>query len=187
MQASISSKGVMRELLQGVGAVSVVIPALNEERRLPQAIHDIHRFLRSLDVGFEILVVDDGSRDGTAHVVGMLQEKYPEPQLRLIRLPRNQGKGAAVKAGMLSALGQCLLFTDADQSTSINQFPKLLLPLLRGGFDIAIGSRAAKDSKVIAGQAWYRQQLGKMFGTFAKLLLVRGYHDSLRFSASCCA
>lgn len=168
----------MRELLQGVGPLSVVIPALNEERRLPRAIHGIHQFLRSLDVDFEIIVVDDGSSDGTAHVVGTLQGKYSEDQLRLIRLPRNQGKGAAVKAGMLSALGQCLLFTDADQSTSIDQLPKLLLPLLQSGFDIAIGSRAAKDSKVIEGQAWYRQQLGKMFGTFAKLLLVRGYGDS---------
>ncbi|OGB94331.1 MAG: hypothetical protein A3H39_10535 [candidate division NC10 bacterium RIFCSPLOWO2_02_FULL_66_22] len=176
LHESNGSGWMIRELLHDAGALTVIVPAFNEERRLPRAIHDIAGFLRSQDAEFEIIVVDDGSRDGTADTVAAFQAQ--DDHLRLMRLPQNQGKGAAVKAGMVGARGDVLLFTDADQSTSIDQLPRLLFPLLRSGFDIAIGSRAAKGARIVTGQVWYRQKLGKTFGVLAKLLLVRGYADS---------
>jgi dolichyl-phosphate beta-glucosyltransferase len=165
-----------RGLLDQAGALSVIIPAYNEEKRLPHAIREVDRFLRSQDAEFELIVVDDGSADATAQTVRQSQATCD--RLRLIRLASNQGKGAAVKAGMLGALGNFLLFTDADQSTSIDQLPKLLVPLLKGEHDIAIGSRATHGAEVLQGQAWHRQKLGEVFGLLAKLLLVRGYSDS---------
>ncbi|MBI4561321.1 MAG: glycosyltransferase family 2 protein [Candidatus Rokubacteria bacterium] len=159
-----------------MGKISIIIPAYNEESRVQKAIDEISTFLRSNKADFEILIVDDGSQDKTSSIVTGLQSQYEA--LLLIRLERNRGKGAAVKAGMLAATGEFLVFTDADQSTSIDQLPKLLLPLLGHNIAIAIGSRAAWGARVIQGQGWYRELLGKTFGWLSKMLLVRGYKDS---------
>ncbi len=159
-----------------IGKISIIIPAYNEEVRIEKTIWEIDSFLKLHGADFEIVVVDDGSQDGTSGIVRELQNHCTA--LRLLRLPRNCGKGAAVKAGMLHARGQFLAFTDADQSTSIDQLLKLLIPMLKDGFDIAIGSRGVRGSRVIQGQAWYRQLLGKAFGWLGKILLVRGYGDS---------
>lgn len=164
------------DLIRGAGMISIIIPAYNEESRLPGAIVNIHRFLTAHAATFEVVVVDDGSRDRSGEIVR--QHQAICPTLRLIRLPRNQGKGAAVKAGILEGRGRFLVFTDADQSTSIDQLPKLLRPVVEEGFDIAIGSRAVRGAKILRGQGWSRQFLGQTFGWCAKLLLVRGYRDS---------
>jgi len=164
-----------RELLQKAGYLSIIIPALNEERRLPGAIVDIYRFLQFHGAEFEVIVVDDGSMDGTTPIVERLQPKYRE--LRLIRFLRNQGKGAAVKAGMLEAKGNFMLFTDADQATTIDQLPGLLYPMVETGFDIAIGSRGARDARILIGQTWYRKIAARVFGYLTKFLLVRGFRD----------
>jgi dolichyl-phosphate beta-glucosyltransferase len=166
----------VRALFQQAGTLSIVIPAYNEEQRLPHAIQDVGRYLRTHAAEFEIIVADDGSTDGTARTVQQFQRACD--RLRLVRLAANQGKGAAVKAGMLAALGNFLLFTDADQSTPIDHLPKLLMPLLKGEHDIAIGSRATHGAEIIQGQAWHRQKLGEVFGLLAKILLVRGFSDS---------
>ena len=120
--------------------LSVVIPAYNEEERLRKFVPGIVEFLRSKGQPFEIVVVDDGSRDGTGQVARELAKTYP--MLRLIELHPNRGKGGAVKAGMLDARGQYVMFTDADQSTPITEVDKLLEKLEREGYDMAIGSRA---------------------------------------------
>jgi len=142
-------------------ALSIVIPAFNEERRLPAAIEAIDRYLAARALGYEIIVVDDGSTDRTAEIVNSLAAS--RLALRLIRLPHNQGKGAAVKAGMLAASGRWVVFTDADQSTSIDQLPALLEPAL-DGFDIAMGSRALPGSTLPSKQRWYRRALARVFG-----------------------
>src|SRR2546428_10032454 len=94
--------------------LSVVIPAFNEEATLAGAISEIDRFLHHVGIEFDILVVDDGSTDNTWNVIQQLENAYP--QLQSLRLPRNLGKGAAVKAGVLASAGSVVLFTDADQS-----------------------------------------------------------------------
>jgi dolichyl-phosphate beta-glucosyltransferase len=156
--------------------LSVVIPAYNEQERLKRFVPGIVTFLQSKGWSFEIIVVNDGSQDGTASVVRELSDEFP--MLRLIDLNPNRGKGGAVKAGMLDARGQFVLFTDADQSTPITEVEKLLPKLQREGYDMAIGSRAVPGARVEQPQAWYRALAGKLFGVGTKLFCIRGFYDT---------
>jgi len=165
-----------RELVAKAGLLSVIIPAYNEAERIRPAVTGMTRWLRERAATFELIVVDDGSGDETSATVEHLA--IDEPCLRLLRLRDNQGKGAAVRAGMMAASGRYVLFTDADQSTSFDQFPRVLSPLVLGSFDIAMGSRGLRESSVLRSQAWFRQKLGVAFGLLAKLVLVRGFRDS---------
>jgi len=155
--------------------LSVVIPAYNEEERLRRHMPGIVEFLRGKGLKFEIIVVNDGSKDGTARAIGELTGTYP--MVRLISLEPNRGKGGAVRAGMLSATGRFVLFTDADQSTPIGEMDKLLKEL-ESGCDVAIGSRAVRGAEVKQPQAWYRAWAGKLFGWGTKLLCIRGIADT---------
>ena len=148
--------------------LSVVIPAYNEEERLRRHIPDIQRHLAGKP--HEIIVVNDGSRDGTARVAAQLGA-------RVIDLQPNRGKGAAVKAGMLAARGRYVLFTDADQSTPIGEVDKLLAKVGQG-YDVAIGSRAAAGAEVARAQAWYRAWAGKLFGVATRWLVIGGVEDT---------
>lgn len=165
----------MCQPLPAHGSISVVIPAYNESARLEKTVYSVWRHLDRGDLAFEIIVVDDGSADDTAAIAQRLGDQLG--RLRLVRLAVNSGKGAAVKAGMLAATGEFVLFTDADESTSIEQLPLLLRPL-RDGFDIAIGSRSADGAVIVRGQGQLRQNLGKAAGILCKVLVVRGYVDS---------
>jgi dolichyl-phosphate beta-glucosyltransferase len=150
--------------------LSVVIPAYNEQQRLPKHIPDIVRHLGARNLTFEIIVVNDGSRDDTSRVARELGAN-------VIDLNPNRGKGGAVKAGMLAAQGRYVLFTDADQSTPIGEVDKLL-EKLEAGYDIAIGSRAVPGAEVQQPQAWYRALAGKLFGLGTKALCIRGIYDT---------
>jgi dolichyl-phosphate beta-glucosyltransferase len=156
--------------------LSVVIPAYNEEARLKRFLPGIVEFLQSKSRPFEIIVVNDGSRDETAGVTREFARTYP--MLRLIDLNPNRGKGGAVKVGMLEARGSYALFTDADQSTPIAEVDKLLAKLERDGYDMAIGSRTAPGAEVEMPQVWYRALAGKLFGAATKVFCVRGIHDT---------
>ena len=156
--------------------LSVVIPAYNEQERLKRFMPGIVEYLRGKDLKFEIVVVNDGSRDHTASTARELAKAHT--MLRLIDLQPNRGKGGAVKAGMLDARGQYVLFTDADQSTPITEVDKLLVKLEREGFDIAIGSRSVPGAEVEQPQVWYRALAGKLFGIGTKLLCIRGVYDT---------
>jgi dolichyl-phosphate beta-glucosyltransferase len=156
--------------------LSVVIPAYNEQERLKRFVPGIIEFLRSKGRPFEIIVANDGSRDDTALVAHELSEKFP--MLRLIDLAPNRGKGAAVKAGMLDARGQYVLFTDADQSTPIAEVDKLLAKMEYDGYDMAIGSRSMPGARAEQPQAWYRALAGKLFGVGTRLCCIRGIHDT---------
>ena len=156
--------------------LSVVIPAYNEEERLKRFLPGIVEFLRAKNQPFEIIVVNDGSKDGTARVTRELARTYP--MVRLIDLNPNRGKGGAVKAGMLDAAGRYILFTDADQSTPIGEVDKLLEKLERDGCGLAIGSRSVPGAEVEQPQVWYRALAGKLFGLGTKLFAIRGIHDT---------
>ena len=149
--------------------ISIVIPAYNEEQRLKKHIPAIQSHLAGKR--FEIIVVNDGSKDGTARVARELGAQ-------VIDLQPNRGKGGAVKAGMLAARGRYVLFTDADQSTPISEIDRLLPKLEREGYDMAIGSRAAAGAQVGEAQVWYRALAGKLFGLGTRVFCIRGVADT---------
>ena len=147
--------------------LSIVIPAFNEERRLPNAIEQIGAYLNARPLRAEILVVDDGSSDATPKLIENYRGKVPG--LRLITNGRNRGKGFSVRHGMLEARGQIALFTDADLSTPIEEADKLLAAIRDNGYDAAIGSRALDRSLIEVHQSAFREQAGAFFNR-----LVRG-------------
>jgi dolichyl-phosphate beta-glucosyltransferase len=155
--------------------LSVVIPAFNEAGRIANTIVDIDRYLKCQDFASEIIVVNDGSNDNTSDIVSHLMEQIPD--LRLIEYNQNRGKGKAIRQGMLEASGSICLFTDADNSARIDQIEKLL-PYLKKGYQIAIGSRARKDAHITTRQPWYRVILGKLGNKFVQLLAVPGVKDT---------
>jgi glycosyltransferase involved in cell wall biosynthesis len=126
--------------------LSVVIPAYNEESRLPKTLDCIFAYLQARPCRAEVLVVDDGSTDRTSEIVRACERKYPG--LRLVSNGENRGKGFSVRHGMLEARGAIALFTDADLSTPIEEADKLLAALREQGYDAAIGSRAADRSLI---------------------------------------
>ena len=122
--------------------LSVVIPAYNEEVRIVPTIGAIASYISDLGIPWELILADDGSRDDTAKLV----EELGFVNLRVLRAERNAGKGNAVHRGMLAAKGQYVLFTDADNSTPIEEITKLLHKVQHEGYAIAIGSRAAEGA-----------------------------------------
>jgi dolichyl-phosphate beta-glucosyltransferase len=149
--------------------LSVIIPAYNEERRLPKTLVAIDKYLRSQEYDYEILAVNDGSKDKTVEVVNSLLPKIKN--LKVTGYKKNQGKGYAVKFGMLEAKGDYRLFTDADNSTSIDQIEKVW-PELKKGFDVVIGSRDVKGAVLDPPQPWLRKiLLGEGFKLYRKLII----------------
>jgi dolichyl-phosphate beta-glucosyltransferase len=123
--------------------LSVVIPAYNEEVRIVPTIGAIAAHISSLGFPWELIVSDDGSRDNTVKVV----EDLGLVNLRVIRAPQNEGKGSAVRRGMLAARGSYVLFDDADNSTPIEEVSKVLHKLDTEGYNVAVGSRAADGAE----------------------------------------
>lgn len=154
--------------------VSVVIPAYNEEVRLGATLDRILEYARTAGLDCEILVVDDGSRDGTA----ALAESFADRGVRLLRNPGNRGKGYSVRHGMLEAAKALVLFSDADLSTPIEELEKLAAPVLAGEADGAIGSRAVGGSNVEVSQPFYRVAMGKIFNRCVRLIAVGGFADT---------
>ena len=149
--------------------LSVIIPAYNEERRLPKTLAEIDKYLSKQNYNYEILVVNDGSKDRTVEVVKSLIPKIKN--LKVTGYKINQGKGYAVRFGMLKANGEHRLFTDADNSTSIDQIEKIW-PEFKKGFDIVIGSRDIKGAILDPPQPWIRKViLGEGFKWFRKIII----------------
>lgn len=148
--------------------LSVIIPAYNEEKRISNTLLDIDKYLREQSFEYEIIVVSDGSKDRTADVVLSLQEKVAN--LRLIDNKENHGKGYVVRQGMLEAVGDIRLFTDADNSTTINQV-EALLPFFSQGFDVVIGSRDVKGAVLENPQPTYRRILGESFNLLTNIIV----------------
>ena len=158
--------------------LSVIIPAFNEATRLPATLQALRVYLDGAGEeaeAYEGIVVDDGSRDGTAELAEQVAAGWPA--LRVLRQPQNRGKGAAVQAGMLAARGELRLFTDADMSTPITELAKLR-PLIEGATAVAIGSRALADSRVEVHQPLGRELMGRTYNRMLQLLVLPGLHDT---------
>ena len=156
--------------------LSVVIPAYDERRRLPATLEEILDYLGHRRCGFEIILVDDGSRDGTAELAGELLRPLGD-RGRVLRHETNLGKGASVRRGMLAARGERILFSDADLSTPIAEVEKLEAAL-RGGAQIAIGSRAIDRALVERRQRRVREASGRVFNWLVRSFAVRGIRDT---------
>lgn len=164
--------GAGREILE----LSIVIPAFNEEKRLPKTLESIRAYLKSQPLRAEVLVVDDGSTDATAKVVELSRSCFPE--LKLISNDRNHGKGFSVRKGMLAARGEIALFTDADLSAPIEEADKLLAALGEGGYDGAIGSRALNRRMIEVHQSAFRERAGILFNRIVRRLTGLPFEDT---------
>lgn len=153
--------------------LSVVIPAYNEADRLPRSLGRITEYLEHSGRAYELLVVDDGSSDGTAD---RAREAVAGP-LTVLRNETNRGKGHAVRRGMLTARGTWRLMTDADLSTPIEEVERLLA-VAKGGADVVIASRALPGANIVVHQPWYRENMGRAFNLMVRALAVPGIHDT---------
>jgi dolichyl-phosphate beta-glucosyltransferase len=156
--------------------ISIIIAAFNEEKRIGESLRKIAEYFRGSGKEYEVIVVDDGSRDGTGNVVKNYE--YLFRSLDLLRYGENRGKGYALRQGVLASKGNVVLVTDADLSTPIEELDKLM-PLVTGGeCDVAIGSRALACSDIIRKQPFWRQGMGKIFNKIVKLLVIDDFNDT---------
>ena len=151
----------------GTPVISIIIPAFNEERRLPPTLEKISAWIGQKGITAEVLVVDDGSTDGTAKLVKRTAASYPG--LRVISNGQNFGKGYSVRNGMLQARGSIGLLTDADLSAPIEEADKLLAALESA--DVAFGSRALNRKLISAHQLRLRELAGVIFNKIVQLVL----------------
>ncbi len=155
--------------------LSVIIPAFNEEKRLPKTLRDVVAYLRSRTYAWEVVVVDDGSRDRTSNVVQTV--RLEEPRVRLLAYRQNRGKGYAVRYGMAHASGEVRLFMDADNSTTIDQVAAFF-PYLRQGFDVVVGSRDVPGAEIGVHQPWWKEKLGDLGNSWSQFSAVPGIKDT---------
>ena len=155
--------------------LSVVIPAYNEEKRIGRTLRKISEYLLEKGYPYEIIVVDDGSTDGTTALVREIAQEVP--CIRLLENNGNRGKGYSVRKGVLSSKGQLIIFSDADLSTPIEELDKLKV-WIETGHNIAIGSRALPESEILLPQPWYRQCMGKVFNRLVRFLVVSEIKDT---------
>jgi dolichyl-phosphate beta-glucosyltransferase len=156
--------------------LSVVIPAFNEQGRLPDTVARIREFLDSEDESYELVLVDDGSSDGTLEY--MRSAAASSPGIRVVAVTPNRGKGRAVAEGVAATVGDLVLFSDADLSTPIEEVRKLMAAL-QSGADVAIASRAKRGSEIVISQPALRVLMGKVFNLLVQgLALVPGVWDT---------
>lgn len=155
--------------------LSIIIPAYNEEERISDTLESFHQFLNEKAINYELIIVDDGSSDKTIQVVEELKTRISH--LRIIALPENKGKGAAVREGMLAVKGEIRLFSDADGATPIEELDKVILPLQEKRSDISIGSRYHETSDVQKKQPLYRVVWSRMANKIIQRMLLPGIVD----------
>lgn len=140
--------------------LSLIVPAFNEEGRIEKGLERMVGFLRTQPYASEVIVVDDGSRDRT---VEMVRGRFGKQEgIRIHPQHRNQGKGSAIKTGMLLAEGQYLFFSDADLSVPVETLPRFLAQL-ENGADVVIGTRKIAEAVIEVHQPRFREFLGKAF------------------------
>ncbi len=155
--------------------LSIVIPAYNEEARLPGTLERIAEYLPALGLQTEVVIVDDGSRDRTAAVAEGFRGKLSG--LRVLSNGQNRGKGYSVRHGMLEARGEMVLFTDADLSAPIEESDKLIRAL-KEGYDVAIGSRALDRKLISTRESPFREFAGIIFNKIVRLMLRLPFVDT---------
>jgi dolichyl-phosphate beta-glucosyltransferase len=151
--------------------VTIVIPAFNEANRLPRTLSALTSWIASRTEHFDVIVVDDGSTDETSALAG----NYPSIQFCV--LPCNQGKGAAVRHGMLLATGDLILMMDADLATPLSEFD-LLKETITSGADIAIGSRPLSTSTLSVRQPLLRELAGRLFNFIVRMVSGLPFQDT---------
>ncbi len=151
----------------------MVIPAFNEATRLPGTLEKLASFLDAWGRSYELLVVDDGSKDGTAEAA---QEALGQ-NVSILRDETNRGKGHAVRKGMLAARGERRLMTDADLSTPIEELPRLDAQMDKG-CDIVIASRVVAGARIEVHQPAYRERMGRFFNRVVQILALPGLEDT---------
>ena len=168
--------------MSGVASLAIVLPAYNEAERIGPALDELFAYLITaydLPHPIDVLVVDDGSTDGTAALVDARPEAaglLAGIALNVLAVPHG-GKGAAVRAGMLAATADLVVFTDADMATPPDQLPSLVAAL--GSHDVALGSRIQPDgSDMRVTQPGYRRLLGKAFHLLASIWVVGPVKDT---------
>jgi dolichyl-phosphate beta-glucosyltransferase len=153
------------------GLLSLIIPAYNEAERIAPTLARIVEWVDLQAFEVEILVVDDGSTDATIDVASGVDSR-----IRVLANGMNRGKGYSVRHGVLESRGDQVLFSDADLSTPIEEYERLVSAL--EGADIAIGSRAVDRSKVTTRQPFYREAMGRTFNRIVQVLAVGGVRDT---------
>ncbi len=156
--------------------ISIVIPAFNEEKRLPTFLQQVIMFCIARSETFEIIVVDDGSHDDTIRVAESYRAHFSG--LRVLCNRKNRGKGYAVKRGLLKARGKICLFMDADGSVLPNEIQKNLHYITADGYDIFVGSRVLKEKGQSLNVRWYRKIPGTIFNFLVRILLFKEVQDT---------
>jgi dolichyl-phosphate beta-glucosyltransferase len=156
-------------------SISIVIPAYNEAERIGPTVETIHNYFSKKHQSFDILVINDGSKDNTTNIVLDCAKRIRN--VKLLDSSINQGKGSSVRKGMIHAAHDLILLTDADLSTPIEEFEKLV-PWIQRGYDIAIGSRGMKKSEIILRQPWHRRTMGRVFNLLVKILILSDFSDT---------
>jgi len=157
--------------------LSVVIPAFNEASRIERALERVTGFLEDRGQSWEVVVVDDGSRDQTALIVRRFIASGERKNVHLVRLETNRGKGAALRAGIVETTGRRVLMMDADLATPVEEVVHLEAALDRGA-QVAVGSRAVASSRIKRSQSWLRVMLGRAGNLWIRSLAVPGIHDT---------
>lgn len=156
--------------------LSVVVPAYDEAARIGRTLERLDAFSRRSAAegagGVEIVLVDDGSRDSTAEIA----RRAGLPNLKLLSLPENRGKGAALRAGVATTAGAEVLISDADLSTPIEEVGRLRPYLAEA--ELVLGSRAVAGSRITQRQPWHRETMGKVFNRLVRLFVVGGFRDT---------
>lgn len=154
---------------------SIVIPAFNEAGRIPATLRSVVDCIRQRGWSAEVIVVDDGSTDATVQVVRDFAANAPE--VRLLQNPGNRGKGYSVRSGLLQALGEVVMFTDADLSAPMEEAEGLFAAIADGA-DIAIGSRWMDRGRQTHRQPFYRQFFGRCFNAVTRLVMGLHFADT---------
>jgi len=147
--------------------ISIIIPVYNEEKRITHSIERIWRYFKKKSILFEIIIVDDGSKDRTEEIIKKFKEN--KENVKYIKYGENRGKGAAIREGVFTAEGKYILFSDADLSTPIEEFEKFY-HYAKKNFDVVIGTRRVKEAKIIKKQPFLRRFFGTGFIYLVKIL-----------------
>src|SRR3989344_3104795 len=158
--------------------LSVIVQAYNEENRIQKTLQRFQEYFSTQPYNYEIIVVNDGSRDKTAEIAEYMRGEIKN--LRVIDRKQNKGKGFSVREGVLKSFGKIRLFADADNATDISHFDKMR-PFFDKGYDVVITSRNSKDAvgaKQFVSQPWHKRLLGNLGNLYIQKLAVRGIWDT---------